>query len=273
MISRLRAQLHAKALAEIDDRSADELHPSEICKDGWCPRSAFLRLKYPPPRTPPTFTQQLKFENGHSAHHRYQGLLAAQGRFAGYWVCDRCEMRWHQYGLPTCPGCGRHDARYDEQPVEDARRMIGGRTDGVLFEDDALLEIKTVGLGSVRMLAPNLLIPHTYTVDGKQIIDEPRVWDSIRRPFSDHVRQGSLYVHCAHQTPSFQRIRKIVFLYEWKATNDVKEFTVTYNEQSIRKILDAAEQIAAAMRGQGPVPACRKGLVLCSACQELEPSA
>lgn len=267
--ARIRAHLHEEALRE-DERATDVLHPSEICKDGWCPRASYYKLVNPPERESISFTQQLVFENGHSAHRRYQRWLGeGLGALEGYWKCRRCRTRFYQAGLPTCPTCETHDCMYDELPLGDPARMIGGRTDGLLFEDRAILEIKTVGEGTVRMASPLLLRACTHEFDGRQVIDLKRVWDGIRRPFAAHVRQATLYTYCVRLHKEHRDIDKLVFLYEWKPTTSVKEFVVKYNESTIRSILVHAEEIAVAVRGNGPIPPCRNGQDLCTDCMKL----
>ena len=268
MTSSLRSYLHEQELTA-PARSTSVLHPSEICKDGWCPRAAYHKLVSPPVRESVTFKQRLVFENGHSSHRRFQRWLGGAGRLEGYWVCQMCDWRFYQRGNPTCGNCGAKRCAYDELPIADPARLIEGSTDGLLYEDDAVLEIKTVGLGTVRYASPQLLRSNTHTVDGRQIIDAERIWDSIRRPFADHVRQGSIYTHCLRLKPEHRSVNKIVFLYEWKATNDIKEFVVRFNEQLIRPVLIRAEQIAAAVNGRGQIPPCRNGENLCTECMKL----
>jgi hypothetical protein len=264
----MRAYLHDQDVAA-EPRASDVLHPSEICKDGWCPRAAYHRLVLPPVRESVTFKQKLVFENGHSSHRRFQRWLGEDGALEGYWLCERCRTRFYHKGQPVCPECDGPWCRYEELPIADPARLIGGHTDGLLYEDDALLEIKTVGLGTVRYANPQLLRAHTHAFDGRQVIDYERVWDSIRRPFADHVRQGTIYTHCVRLMPEHRTVNKMVFLYEWKPTNDLKEFVVRYNESLIRPILVRAEQIAAAVRGEGPIPACRNGENLCTDCMKV----
>jgi hypothetical protein len=267
--ARLRAHLHEERLKD-DERANNVLHPSEICKDGWCPRAAYYKLVNPPERESISFKQMLIFEHGHSTHRRYQRWLGnGLGMLEGYWKCRRCRTRFYQAGVPTCPGCEGTDCRYDELPLGDPARLIGGRTDGLLFEDRALLEIKTVGEGTVRMASPLLLRACTHEFDGRQVVDLKRVWDGIRRPFAEHVRQATIYTYCVRLQKEHRDIDKIVFLYEWKATNDSKEFVVKYNESLIRPILIRAEEIAAAVNGKGAIPPCRNGENLCVECMKL----
>lgn len=265
----MRAQMHDQALKE-EPRATDVLHPSEICKDFWCPRAAYWKLVSPPVRESISFNQRLVFENGHSAHRRHQRVLGEGcGDLEGYWNCRRCRTRFYQAGLPTCPTCESHDCLYDELPVGDPARLISGSTDGLLFKDRAILEIKTVGEGTVRMASPLLHRACTHDFDGRQVVDLKRMWDSIRRPFAAHVRQGTIYAYCVRLHKEHADVDKIVFLYEWKPTNALKEFVVKYNEALIRPILIRAEEIAAAVNGSGPVPPCRNGEAGCTECAKV----
>ena len=59
-------------------------------------------------------------------------------------------------------------------------------------------------------------------LDGQSAED---IWFEINRPFPSHMRQGQLYLWMAW--PVYERI---VFLYEFKPTQQAKEFVVEYNK-------------------------------------------
>ena len=269
MIAPVRTQLQLEHL-EREPRPTNVLHPSEICSDGWCPRAAYHKLISPNEKPPVSFRQHLIFEHGHSTHRRWQRWLGAAGRLAGYWVCLRCESKFYAQGRPLCPICNSPQVRYDELPLGDPLRMIHGNTDGLLYLDETLLEVKTIGPGTIRMLAPKLYEANTFEAGGHSVFDLDRAWNAIRRPFPSHVRQGTIYTWCARLRKEYAHVDKIAFLYEAKHNNDAKEFVVQYDERNIAPILDKALAIANAVHGRGPIPMCRRGATLCADCAALE---
>ena len=82
--------------------------------------------------------------------------------------------------------------------------MIIGHADGIVSDKKGrtLIEIKSVGLGTIRWEAPDLY--NQYTTERLSIDD---VWKKLRQPFASHVRQRMLYMHCTG-------IHELVFLYE-----------------------------------------------------------
>lgn len=251
-------------------RAADVLHPSDISQTGWCPRAGYFKLKNPPAPEYLTFRQRSIFEHGHTTHARYQSALADLGKLEGFWRCQTCGHKFYHQGRPVCRKCNGTAADYKELTLADPDLMISGHTDGLLFQERAILEIKTVGEGTVRYYAPQLHAAHTYEVDGKQVVDLKGLWDSIRRPFSAHLRQGMTYAYLLRRRQRTAKVDKVAYLYESKMTQDVKEFVVKYDESLIDPILSGAEAIAKAVRGEGPIPACRGGKQLCVACLALE---
>jgi hypothetical protein len=97
------------------------------------------------------------------------------------------------------------------------------------------VEIKSVGVGTVRFEKPSLFADYsngTLNIDG--------LWSNIKQPFASHVRQGNLYLHCTG-------VEEIVFIYEWKPTQEVKEFTVRYNEEIVNPILQGCKVVIKAL--------------------------
>jgi hypothetical protein len=268
VIAPVREYLKEQSLLE-PPRATDVLHPSEMSQVGWCPRAAYFKLKNPPPPEYISFRQRNIFEYGHAAHGRWQGYLADMGKLEGYWRCQ-CGHKFYHQGRPVCRRCQGTAAEYRELTLNDPELMIGGHTDGLLFQEQAILEIKTVGEGTVRYYAPQLIEAHTHEIDGKQIVDLKGLWDSIRRPFSSHLRQGMTYAYLARRRQRVAKVDKVVFLYESKMTQDVKEFVIKYDESLIKPLLAGARAVAQAMRGEGPIPQCRAGAQRCTACQTLE---
>lgn len=269
VIAPVREYLQERALLE-PPRATDVLHPSEISQAGWCPRAAYFKLLTPPDPEHISFRQRSIFEYGHAAHARWQGYLGDMGELEGFWRCQVCSRKFYHQGRPVCRGCNGTAATYLELALSDPELMISGHTDGLLFKKMAILEVKTVGEGTVRYYAPQLVDAHTHEVNGQQVVDLKRLWDSIRRPFSSHLRQGMTYAYLARRRQRAPKVDKVVYLYESKMTQDVKEFQVPYNQDVIEPILIGARSVAQAVRGEGPVPECRGGRQLCVACLALE---
>ena len=109
-----------------------------------------------------------------------------------------------------------------EEVTLDAKRelLIAGHADCGF--DDTLVEIKSIGLGTIRMDAPDLLARYH---EGKA--DRPdRALAGHHRPLKSHLVQGDIYLHLAHVLGL--PFTQIVYLYEFKANQLTKEFTIKY---------------------------------------------
>jgi hypothetical protein len=103
-----------------------------------------------------------------------------------------------------------------------------------------LIEIKSVGLGSLRWEAIDLYKKYQsgeLTLDG--------LWKKIRQPFPSHIKQGLLYMYCTG-------IHEIVYLYEWKPTQEVKEFVVKFDAGLVQPMLDNCRRLVTALQGDIP---------------------
>lgn len=181
------------------DRDKLHLHPSEICKKDWCPRSSWYRISgYPEPPEKLTFQKLLVFAEGHSIHEKWQTWLTDAGVLAQV-----------------------------EVPIYDKEHRIMGHADGVVKDKrgEAVLEIKSIGVGTVRFEDYGLFAPYS-----KKETTLEQLWSSIKHPFDSHVRQLQLYMYCLG-------IHNGIILYEWKATQEVKEFAVEYQPELIAPIL------------------------------------
>ena len=89
--------------------------------------------------------------------------------------------------------------KYDEVPLRDEKLHMVGHADGIDSEDVAVIEIKSVGVNTLRFEAPQLIKDHSYKVNingrNREFIDYDGLWDSIRVPFPSHIRQAHLYSH------------------------------------------------------------------------------
>lgn len=238
----------------------------------WCPRATYQRIKFI--RAGGQFVKEAFafqslniFQHGHEVHNKWQTWLWEMGELWGDWKCMSCKRRWTDQSPKNCPKCASGHLRYEEIPLdaEDAL-LISGSADGGVPRNQALMEFKTVGSGTLRFEAPKTLKANTHkTVDGKNLIDYEGLWRSITRPFPAHQRQGQIYLHiCKLRGLDFD---KVVYIYESKFNQGTKEFTVKYRESLITPLLDAAEDIRKALDSGGPPPKCPK-----NGCKHCEPN-
>lgn len=197
-------------ISDSHTRDHHHLHPSEICKKDWCPRSSWYTIKdYPRTEKTVSFQTLNIFAEGHSIHEKWQRWLTEAG------VLEQAEV-----------------------PIKDEEHRIIGHADGIINDDKgrAILEIKSVGAGTVRMEDYDLFISAENPDD---------MWKKIRQPFPSHVRQGMLYMYCTG-------IHEMVFLYEWKATQAVKEFSMKFRPELIEDILASCRQVVRSLESGIP---------------------
>ena len=246
------------------------LHPSEISHGDWCPRASYHRLAghTPVKETPSTHWQmQMIFDEGKEIHRKWQNRIWDLGRLKGQWYCWACGGSWWGTSPKKCKHCGaaRPFLRYDEVPLTCDSLQMAGQADG-LDREEAVIEIKSVGVNTLRFEAPQLLKQHTYkfNVNGRnrEFIDYDAVWQSIRVPFPSHIRQAHLYSFMG--APETE-----IFLYECKWNQRVKEMVVKYREERIADRLDWCRQIVHGLK-DGTIPDCP--FDGCSDCQRYERS-
>lgn len=219
---------------EIRDGQRDfkHLHPSELSKKDWCPRASWYTITADekPPIKPMSYQRLNIFAEGHAIHAKWQKWMWEAGVLEGRWYCRNCGHRWWDVSPKNCPDCSAHthNISYDEVPVNDDKHMLLGHADGIFTSGKkrALIEIKSVGMGTVRMEAPDI---HRQYSDGQLTYDG--VWKALRQPFATHIRQGMLYMHATG-------IHKLIFIYEWKASQEIKEFSIEYMPELVKPILD-----------------------------------
>jgi CRISPR/Cas system-associated exonuclease Cas4 (RecB family) len=268
--SLLLGDIHKHLLSEHDkptDRRQDIIHPSEMAKSDWCPRQTYYRLAGVSPEKSRNFSAQLEgvFAEGHMIHAKWQKWLQDMGRLYGKWVCRLCGHAWlGTGGQPTCANCynaldgygdvSRFALDYHEVPLEaEEKYLIAGHEDGAVEDLNALVEIKSIGNGTVRFDDPKLLRQFTVkTEDGKTVIDTDGLWKALRRPFGSHIRQTQIYLAlCKEMGLPFDQV---IFLYEYKATQATKEFVVKYNSEISEPLLDSALDIKYALKKGKPPP-------------------
>lgn len=256
-------------------RRQDVLHPSEICRSDWCLLAGYYALSgYPKTPERPAFHLERVFSEGHAVHAKYQRWLHEMGKLYGVYQCVVCgDRQWSRgaAGTLVCPKCEGTVLRYMEVPVSSSKHLIAGHSDGWVVDlgDPALIEIKTVGIGTVRIEAPDLLTKHNNDVEA--------VWKDIRRPFKKHRIQGQLYLALLELMEAegtlllpegYKRPEEIVFIYEYKPNQQIKEFVVAHDMDAVSDILDNALDVVYAVEKQRP-PLCPNG-GSCSQCKPYE---
>lgn len=246
------------------DRDVLHVHPSEMAKDGWCPRSTWLRITGAEPNPSSSnrsSKMEMVFHEGHAIHAKWQEWIgSAEGLdLYGKWKCRQTGHTSFGWG-----GDLQQDGDwvYMELPFNPTREMlVMGHTDGLVGafgEEEGLLslflvEVKSVGIGTLRFEAPKLYWDYT---NGE--LDVGTLWMNIKRPFPSHMRQGLLYLYLLQNFyPEFSHVDEIVFLYEYKPTQDVREFSVKLNETTlafIQPLLDSLDTITVAVREGTEVP-------------------
>lgn len=249
-------------------RRTDILHPSDLVKRDFCARAAYFKvIGESIPEERPGLRLQSIFDEGHAIHHKWQSWIREGGWLYGTWLCEYCEHRFWATSPESCPECSNHSyLKYTEVPLKDDSLMIAGHSDGWVKElkDDFLIEIKSIGTGTIRMEQPGLLKDR----------DLNSAWRDIRRPFPTHVRQGQLYLELARRM--FERgdlesaPSEIVFIYELKADQSYKEFVVKADPVVVKDMLDMAYDITHAVQS-GTAPPCSVNLDGgCKACKTYE---
>jgi rubrerythrin len=232
------------------NRRTDIMHPSEMCKPGWCQRKDYYRITLGVrEELAAQFSSELIFAEGHTIHDKYQRWLSAMGLLYGRWVCKADGHSFFGQSPRTCPACGSDNLRYKEVPLENKDYMIAGHADGAVntgnewleVDEPFLIEVKSIGLGTIRVENPELYRKYT---DNEY--DLTRLWQEIKRPFSAHIRQATLYCWLSGY-------KKMVFIYESKWNQQTKEFVVTPDFKHIQWILDGAKDVAQSIR-QGIEP-------------------
>lgn len=220
-------------------RDTEHLHPSSLSKNDWCPRATYYDLTNEEESNPQSFSlSRLNvFSEGHNIHDKWQRWLWKTGNLIGNWQCNSCGYGWMGKSPTGCPRCPSTDLKYKEVPIFNEEYHILGHADGE-WEDDrgrALIEVKSVGLGTIRWDAPKL---YEGYANGSMNLDQ--LWDRIKRPLKPHLRQINLYMFC-------RKIDNAIVIYEFKANQAVKEFHVSLNMDLVQPMLDGAKQVLDAL--------------------------
>ena len=248
------------------DRDPTVVHPSELAKSDLCLRAVYLRIRsgdWPPDKERFDFVRENIFATGNDIHAKWQDRIRAAGfPMWGDWKCRVCEMvvRDCLYpGISQCSGIIPHQWAYHEVTLNAKDELLmAGHADGAF--DDTLVEIKSIGLGTVRMDAPDLL---GRFQDGK-MTDLTGLWKAINKPLVSHLKQGDVYLHLAHVLGL--PFTQIVYLYEFKPNQMTKEFTIKYDAGRSMKLVAKAQEVRYALESGISPPCIRKtGCKQCNA--------
>jgi len=232
----------------VGDRDYTVLHPSDMIKRDWCKRSSYFLLRgHERIAERPNLKLQSIFDEGHAIHAKWQSWFQEMGVLHGKFKCVSChEITWGT-SPSECGKCGWKTLEYAEVTLVDKDLRIAGHTDGWIkgIGDDCLIEIKSIGPGTIRAEAPELMMD----ADG----DFMKAWSSVRKPFGPHVLQGQIYLELMKRMGN--PVDEIVFLYELKADQSYKEFTVKADYQLVQHVFDGAKSVVDAVAA-GVVPDC-----------------
>lgn len=277
----LLGELEKAELAEFEadsDRRADCLHPSEMAKEDWCYRASYYRIKHNQWVKDEKFSPQMQriFATGNEAHTKWQRRMRATGKLWGDWRCIVCRTVRGECFEPPWELCHRLDEDEDPRPhiweyreVSLAWGIVSGHEDGgigsvdpaapdhmVLDGNSYLVELKTIGTGTVRHDAPDLLKEHYKELkDGGRVYDIDSLWRTITKPFPTHTRQANVYLWLAGEMGlPFKKVR---FLYELKHNSSTKEFVIVPSERIMKPILTGMRVVEYALE-QGVPPECNQ---------------
>jgi hypothetical protein len=247
-----------------DDRSTTVLHPSEMIKADFCHRySAYLLMGGEKKQNNPNLRLQNIFDEGHFIHAKWQNRIYEMGNLWGDFKCQNCDLTTSGLSPKVCQHCFCATLVYDEVKMLDNSLRIAGHTDGWVkgLGDDYLIEIKSIGEGTLRFEAPDLLRDADH--------DLKKAWRNIRRPFRGHLLQGQMYLELARRMFGDEAPKEIVFLYELKMDQDYKEFTVKADYDVVDRIFYKAQQINEAVNA-GVLPKCNVDSSGCKQCDLIE---
>lgn len=226
------------------DRSTTVLHPSEIIKKDFCKRGSYFLLsgRKKIAENPPLRLQSI-FDEGHAIHAKWQKYFQEMGVLHGKFKCLVCDHVTWGTSPKECEVCQAPAKKleYAEVTLVDNDLRIAGHTDGWVtgIGKDLLIEIKSIGAGTIRAEAP-------------QVWDSAKgdlfaAWAAIKRPFPSHILQGQMYLELmarmGMRDPEGNFLEEIDFLYELKADQSFKEFTIKRDYELVRHIFEKAVEV------------------------------
>lgn len=232
----------------VGDRRTDVLHPSEMIKKDWCKRASYFLLNGETKiAEKPNLRLQNIFDEGHYIHAKWQTWFQEMGVLHGKFKCLSCNHITWGTSPQECESCGWKVLEYAEVTLVDEELRIAGHTDGWIkgIGDDCLIEIKSIGPGTIRSEAPNLMMDADN--------DFMKAWSNVRRPFGSHILQGQVYLELMRRMGN--PLDEIVFIYELKADQSYKEFAVKSDYELVRHVFDGAKFVVDAVNA-GIAPEC-----------------
>ena len=239
------------------NRDPTVIHPSEIAKDDWCQRATYRRIlsgRWPEDEEFDFFRENI-FATGNDIHAKWQGRMMDAGfPVWGDWRCILCRHWVHGSLKPPddsedpCLGAIIHRWEYMEVTL-DARSQLLMTGHADCGFDDTLVEIKSIGLGTLRIDAKDLLSRHQQG----RLTDLTGIWRDITKPLRSHLIQGDIYLHLAHMLGL--PFTRIVYLYEFKPNQMTKEFTINYSPDRAGKLVAKIEAVKYAVE-HGIPPKC-----------------
>lgn len=290
-------KVHGRVLPEVqkmlltrpqdEHRSHDLIHVSTLAKNDWCPRASWLRIIAARSgefvvAEAPRFQLDNIFEEGDRIHAKWQSWFWDMGILFGRFKCEVCERTWDDTSPAECTYCGavRSCLTYCEVVMNDPEHLLTAHADGELrfpSEEGVLIEIKSVGAGTIRTEAPKALAKYTHKYvdeDGvaRTHFDHETFWRDLRRPMPSHLRQGYLYLFLRAlytREHGWPPVKRIVFIYEYKPTQAVKEFEIVIDEDWVDEALADCKDVVYAL-DSGIAPTCKAGRSRrCAACATL----
>ena len=229
----------------LGDRSTTVLHPSEMIKNDFCYKySYYLMTGGESKKEKPNLRLQSIFDEGHAIHHKWQNWFHEMGNLYGRFECKHCHESVTGISPTVCEKCGDTRMEYKEVTLVDDKLRIAGHTDGWIkgIGNDCLIEIKSVGAGTFRYEAPELLLDNNGDIF--------KAFNSIKRPFRSHLLQGQMYLELGKRMFGDEAPNEIVFLYELKADQSYKEFTVKADYEVVDRIFFKAEKVIKALEAE-----------------------
>jgi hypothetical protein len=253
-----KVERHVLSTPRDASRRSDLLHPSAMVSPTWCHRASYFHLlgHEPAPR-PITLNQHMIFAEGHRIHEVWQDVFRDMGTLYGMW--EIVETGATYWGFASDHN-DKYTVKYREVPLDNEELMITGHADGWLvgFGEPLLLEVKSIGIGSMRYYSPGLV---------KADSDFAAAWKAIDTPFESHISQVQLYLKLLELSDHEVTPQEAVIIYESKVNQEVKEFVVRKDSWGINHILDAAKMIVEAVKTRTPPDCNNGGRMLCQGCK------
>lgn len=240
-----------------EDRRWDIIHPSALSHQStFCPRATYLCITEGRATAEKfDFVRENIFAEGNSIHTKWQTRLRRATSLWGNWKCVVCGWVERNCTEPdegvccTAPGEHGHLWEYAEITLDaEASHLLVGHADGGF--DTTLVEIKSVGAGTVRIEAPSL---YKRYAEGDNL-DLAGLWRAIDRPFTTHLNQGDTYLGIAKLMGL--PFEQVSYVYESKWNQMVKEYVIPYSQDRSDKLLAQASTIKYAVE-RSEEPECR----------------